>query len=54
MEQLPRAVGMAPSCWSSGSVETLLSDTGLGFWAMLCLDSMSLVGLFSWGYSVIP
>jgi len=28
---LPRAVGTAPSCWSSRSVGTALSDIGFGF-----------------------
>jgi len=33
MEQLPRAVGTAPSC--SRSLWTTLSDTGFGFWVVL-------------------
>ena len=49
MEQLPRAVGTAP-CRCSGSAGTLLSYTGLGFWAVLCgLDTVILMGLFQLG-----
>jgi len=47
---LPRAVGMAPSCWSSRSVWTTLSDTGFDF-ALSCveLDFMTLQGPFQLG-----
>ena len=38
---LPRAVGTAPNCWSLGSVWTVLSDIGFGFWVVLC-------GIGSW------
>jgi len=36
MEQLPRAVGMAPSCQSSSSIQTPLSHIAFGFWMLLC------------------
>jgi len=34
--RLPRAGGMALSCWCSTSFWTMLSDTGFGFWVVLC------------------
>ena len=34
--RLPRTVVMAPSCQSSRSVWTTLSDVGFGFWVVLC------------------
>ena len=34
--RLPRAVGMALSCWCSKSVWIMLSDSGFGFWVVLC------------------
>lgn len=34
--RLPRAGGTALSCQSSGSVWTLLSNTGFGCWVVLC------------------
>lgn len=30
-----RAMGIASSCWSSGSVVAVLSDKGFGFWVVL-------------------
>lgn len=33
---LPRAMGMAPSCQSSSSIQTPLSHIAFGFWMLLC------------------
>ena len=45
--RVPRAVGTASSCWSSGSVGTLLSAIGFGW---CCVDaSVILMGPFQLG-----
>ena len=36
MEQPAQGSGHGPKCWSSRSIGTLLSDTGFGFWVLLC------------------
>jgi len=34
--RFPRAVGMAPGCWSSRDVWTMLLDIEFEFWVILC------------------
>ena len=36
MEQPAQGSGHGLECWSSGSVWAALSDTGFGFWVVLC------------------
>lgn len=52
VEQLPRAVGTALGCWSSGNVGTSLSDIRFGFGWSKELDPMILAGPFQLGYSM--
>jgi len=46
-KRLPRAVGTAPSWWSSRGVWTLLSDMGFEFWVVLYGDG-SWTQLYLW------